>query len=163
MIEAIGAGLGSLKAAKDIVQALNGIQTAAAINDVKLTLQGHILEAQQGLFAAQEAQTASAQRVNELTAEIQRLRDWSSEKQRYELKNIGVGTFAYMLRPDERRDDPPYWLCTRCFDDGQKSILQFQGRGNDARQVVHSCSRCKATFATRPWVKPAYDAEPDED
>lgn len=40
MFAEISAGLGSLKTAKDFIQALNGIQTAAAVNDAKLTLQG---------------------------------------------------------------------------------------------------------------------------
>ena len=54
MLAEISAGLSSLKAAKDIVQGLNALKTEAAINGVKIELQGLILDAQQGLFAAQE-------------------------------------------------------------------------------------------------------------
>ena len=61
MLAEISAGLSSLNAAKDIVKALDGLKTQAAINEVKINLQGLILDAQQGLFAAQELQSSAAQ------------------------------------------------------------------------------------------------------
>lgn len=63
MIAEISAGLSGLKAAKDMLQALHGVQSAVAINEVKFALQGHLLEAQQGLFTVQEAQSAAAKRI----------------------------------------------------------------------------------------------------
>jgi hypothetical protein len=66
MLAEISAGLGSLKAAKDIVQGLSAAKTEAAVNGVKIDLQGLILDAQQGLFAAQEAQSADARRIADL-------------------------------------------------------------------------------------------------
>ena len=56
MLAEISMGLSSLKAASDILKGLNAANTQAAINDVKLVLQPHIIDAQQALAAANEAQ-----------------------------------------------------------------------------------------------------------
>ena len=70
MIAEISMGLSSLNAAKDIVKGLDSLRTEAAINEVKINLQGLILDAQQGLFSAQELQSEAAQRP-EATREVQ--------------------------------------------------------------------------------------------
>ncbi len=72
----VATGLSSLKAAFDIAKGLNALSDAVALNDAKIGLQGAILEAQSGLLAAQEAQTANLRRVGELEDEIVRLKDW---------------------------------------------------------------------------------------
>ncbi len=94
MLAEISAGLSSLKAAKDIVQGLNAAKTEAAIVGVKIELQGHILEAQQSLFAAQEAQLSDTRRIAELELMIVRLKDWTAEQERYRLTDTGQGALA---------------------------------------------------------------------
>lgn len=69
MIETVSVGLSSLKAAFDLAKGLNAVENAATINELKLSLQSHILEAQQSLFAAQEAQAATAKRIADLEAQ----------------------------------------------------------------------------------------------
>ncbi len=150
MLTEISAGLTSLKAAKDIVQGLNVAKTEAAINGVKIELQGLILEAQQGLFAAQEAQSSDARRIADLEQEIVRLKDWSSERQRYQLTQIDIASFAYMHKPGMEDGEPPHWLCTQCFDQGHRSILQpFETGGNQrgGAQTKHRCNRCNLTVS----------------
>lgn len=166
MIAEISAGLGSLKAAKDILQAMNGMQTAAAVNDIKLTLQGHMLEAQQGLFSAQEAQTAATRRIRELEEEIVRLKDWSAEKQRYQLHDVGRGALTYVPQPGMENGEPPHWLCATCFNHGRKSLMQNKGNGVGNRTAAErgldkrfACDTCKGSFSV-PWnVSPATDRE----
>ena len=126
MIAEISAGLSGLKAAKDMLQALHGVQSAVAINDVKFALQGYLLEAQQGLFAAQEAQSAAAKRIAELEQQIVQLKDWESEKQRYELKDTGQGSLAYALKEVVEGGEPEHWLCPACYQQGKKSILKHE-------------------------------------
>lgn len=157
MIAEIGAGLGSLKAAFDIAKGLNAVENAAALNEVKVTLQNHILEAQQGLFAAQQAEAATANRIAQLEAEIVRLKNWSGERERYELVSVGEGGFAYMLKPGMRGSEPPHWLCTQCVEDGKKSILQKQlSKAKDGNLGTYECPRCRATMATHWHRTPAY-------
>ncbi|MET3826553.1 hypothetical protein ABIC16_002246 [Sphingomonas sp. PvP055] len=165
MIAEISAGFSSLKAAKDMVQAMNGMQTAASINDVKLTLQGHILEAQQSLFAAQEAQSSSARRISDLEQEIVALKDWSAEKQRYQLHDIGRGAMAYVPKLGMLDGEPPHWLCVRCFGQCQKSFMQFKGNGAGNQTTAqrgldnqYACDICKASFRVSYNTSPNADA-----
>lgn len=128
MLTEISAGLNSLKAAKDILQALNGIQSANAVNEVKFNLQSHLLDAQQGLFAAQEAQAALTSRIRELEQRIVEMKDWEAEKGRYQLHDIGRGAMAYVVKPGMENGEPAHWLCVKCFSHGQKSFMQFKGQ-----------------------------------
>ena len=147
MIAEISAGLSGLKAAKDMIQALHGIQSAVAINDVKFALQGHLLEAQQGLFAAQEAQSAAAKRIAELEQQIVQLKDWEGEKQRYELKDTGQGSLAYALKEVVEGGEPAHWLCPHCYENRKKSILKHE-KLSAGRCETLSCHPCGLEIVT---------------
>ena len=88
----------------------------------------HGLFEPQGLLAAQEAQTASTDMIRELEQEIVRLKDWSAELERYELKKFYPGTVAYVLKPEMARGEPLHMLCKQCADHTQRSTLQPTGR-----------------------------------
>ncbi|RYG86467.1 MAG: hypothetical protein EON59_09875 [Alphaproteobacteria bacterium] len=161
MLAEISGGLSSLKAAFDIAKGLNAFENAAALNEVKLTLQNNILEAQQALFAAQQAEAATANRIAQLEAEIMRMKDWSAERERYELAYTGPrdGSLVYMLKPEMRGTEPAHWLCTCCFEAGKKSILQK--KGSDGNFATYACPFCKSTLATHWSRTPAYRDTPE--
>jgi len=158
MLAEISAGLSSLKAAFDLAKGLNAASAQADINEVKITLQEHIFSAQQALAAANEAQTAAAQRVRELEQEIVRLKDWSAEQQRYELKAIGERAVAYAEKQGVTDPKAPHWLCQPCFDGGHKAALQFSGManpgGNSGLMASWDCGRCKARVWTERYAHP---------
>jgi hypothetical protein len=142
MLAEISAGLSSLKTMKDIVQGMNAAKGEAAVNTVKIELQGLILDAQQGLFAAQEAQSADARRIAELEQEIMRFKDWSAEKQRYELKSMRGGSVAYSEKASVNARQSPHWLCANCFEQGRKSFMQKLGEVGP--HAIYECAACKA-------------------
>jgi hypothetical protein len=174
MLAEISAGLGSLKTMKDIVQGLNAAKNEAAINGLKIELQGLILDAQQGLFAAQEAQSSGAQRIAQLEQQIAAFEDWNTEKQRYQLQTIDRGAFAYMHKPGMNDGEPPMWLCQTCFDKRHKSALQYiaqdRGSGSAGGRGSHSrwgCNLCKAEVVvvytrrpSEPYVETNKPPEP---
>jgi hypothetical protein len=147
MITEITAALNGLKAAKDIVQGMHALQSEAAVNAVKIELQGLILDAHQGLFAAQQADTLSAQRIAELERKISDLETWKVEAARYELAEAGQGTLAYRLREGMQDGEPDHWLCPACYGRGSKSFLQpeirFPGRNH-----VLTCGTCSVELIT---------------
>jgi rubrerythrin len=155
MLAEIATGWQSLKAAKDIVQGLNALENVAAVNEVKVTLQSHILEAQQSLFAAQDAQTAAAKRISDLEEQIMQLKDWSRQAESYELVAIGNGGFAYMQKEGMRTTEPPHWLCANCFTNRKKSILQRQGTQGE-RERPWTCPNCRAGIQVHFTRKPEY-------
>lgn len=146
LVELSGA-IGGLKTALDIVKGLKSTADAVAINDAKIGLQGAIIDAQQGLMTAQEAQSAHLARIDKLEQDIVRLKNWAAEQKRYELSAIGGAAFAYILKDGMENGEPPHWLCQTCFQSGHKHILQFVktvqtngGRGTKSEWKCNSCS-----------------------
>ncbi len=141
MTAEIAAALTALKAASDITRALAGLRDAAIVQSKVIDLQQEILAAQASTLAVQEAQSALLQSVRDLEAEVAGLKAWHAEKQKYELTEVHTGVFAYKLKPDNGTAEPSHSLCSRCFQDGHKSILQSASRGSTK---VLNCLRCNA-------------------
>ncbi len=154
-IAEVSAAMTSLQIGKDLVAGLVGIRDTTKLNEVRIGLQGVILEAQQGLFAAQQAHSASDTRIANLEQEIVRLKDWSEEKARYELVAAAAGAFVYMQKEGMRTSEPAHWLCANCFGDGKKSILQSQRKEREPNKVW-LCPSCKATVVTSYMRNPEY-------
>jgi len=127
MIAEITTGIESLKAATDLLKLVNATATQAQINEAKIGLQQSLLDAQRALFAAQHTEAATADRIRDLENQIVQLKNWEREKERYELKAIYVGAFAYVPKPGMDQGEPPHWLCAHCFANGEKRFLQSTG------------------------------------
>jgi len=145
MLAEISAGLSSLKAISDIVKGLNATNIQASINEIKIGLQDHILEAQQALFAAQETQTGLIEQVRALEAKVTDLETWEAEKKRYALTDIGSGVLAYVLKEDMSGSEPPHHLCPNCYTNNEKSILQPETL-MPGIWPVEVCHNCSATY-----------------
>ncbi|MGO8865518.1 MAG: hypothetical protein ACLQME_03350 [Alphaproteobacteria bacterium] len=140
---AIGQGLSALKAATEIVKTMMGLRDSAKILENTVELNHKILSAQTALADAQAEQTNLTKTIRELEEEIARLKSWEAEKQRYELKSLGWGIFAYMLKPAMRGTEPPHWVCARCYKKGEISIIQ------------HGTHQVGPATARRGWFCPA--------
>jgi rubrerythrin len=84
------------------------------------------------------------ERIRKLEREVADFKAWESERQRYDLKDLGDGAFAQMLKPGMRGTEPPHWVCTNCYEHGHKATLQnvmVKGRGQ-----VWRCPSCKNTI-----------------
>jgi hypothetical protein len=134
MVSEIFAGISSLKAAFDMTQALHDIHDAAARDRAVIELQKEIL-------AAQAAQSQLLETVGELKKRVTELETWEAEKQRYDLKDVGRGSLAYVIKESMRGSEPPHQICANCYQHGRKSILQPRGRGMTKLLV---CAECKA-------------------
>ena len=128
------AGLSALKTAFDLAKGLKNIDDAVRRNAA-------VIELQEKILAAREAQSALLDRVSALEAEVTGFKTWEAEKQRYELKNVGFGAVAYMLKPNARGTEPPHWLCPNCYAKGQKAFFQSTGT-TVARNTVYRCPTC---------------------
>jgi hypothetical protein len=138
MVAEVFAGIGSIKAAFDIAKGLKDI------NDVTIR-NGAIIELQEKILAAREAQSALLERISELEKKVASFETWESEKQRYELKNVGAGSLAYVLKDDMRAGEEPHQICAACYQHGKKSILQPKAVYPDKTLY---CSECKAQIFT---------------
>lgn len=144
MVAEIYAGISALKSAIDIAQSLKNINDAAVRNRVAIELG-------EKLVAAYQLQLALLSRVDELEKEVVRIKASDTEKHRYELKSVGNGAVAYMLKPEARGSEPPHWLCPTCYDKGQKAYFQPSG-ARMQRAMVYRCKNCDGVLTTESEI-----------
>ncbi len=140
------AGVTSLRAALDIIKAMVSLRDAEAFRAKSIELQGVVLEAFEKAIEAREAHTQQSDRIRALEAEVANFKAWDAEKQRYELKAIGNGTVARILKRDARGTEPPHWLCPQCFEQRKKSFLQSANKV-ERGHLMMSCNACRLTIA----------------
>jgi Zn finger protein HypA/HybF involved in hydrogenase expression len=137
MVGEVLAGLGAFKTMLDTAKALKNMNDAAIRNAA-------VIELQEQILAAQAAQSELVEHVHALETEVTGLKNWDADKQRYELKEVYRGAFAYVLKPAESSVEPTHWLCPTCYNRHQKTILQY--KGNPARLRHYECPACHTTI-----------------
>ena len=133
MVGEVFAGLGAIKSAFDMAKALKEIDDATKRNAA-------VIELQERILTAQSAQASLIEHIGELEKKVGAFEKWEREKQRYELKNVGWGAFAYVLKKDERGAAPPHWICTKCYEHDRAVTLQLMF--NKGRGQVWTCPSC---------------------
>ncbi len=135
------AGLGIFKTLYDSAKALKDINDTAIRNAA-------VIELQEKILAAREAQAALLERVSELEKEVADFETWETEKQRYELTTTARGGLAYTLRPDAQGSEPPHKICAACYQRRKKSPLQLVPRSLVHMEVgvpaTYRCPECKS-------------------
>ena len=139
MVGEVMAGLGAIKTAFDLAKGLKDINDTAIRNTA-------IIELQEKILAAREQQSALLDRIGALEAEVARFKAWDAEKERYELKTIGHGAVAYMLKPEARSAEPAHWLCPNCYGHGKKAFYQPTG-AHIQRASVYRCQGCQGNIS----------------
>jgi len=134
MVGEVLAGLSAIKNAFDIAKGLKDIDDAARRNAA-------VIELQEKILAAQQAQVALVERIGELEKEVARFETWETQKKRYKLTDYGGGTFAYALKPEEAQGEPPHRICANCYESGHRAVLQFSHESG--QQDYFDCLRCK--------------------
>lgn len=152
IINEVGAVLGSLKLAGETIQTIVGLRDGTKIQTKVIELNGIILAAQSSAFAANLSQSALLDKVSALEQELVRLKKWDTDKQQYKLTQIGPGAFAYAPKPDADNAQVPHWLCVKCYDNSQRSMLQYQGRTPKNRESIYKCGTCKSELLV-PWSR----------
>jgi hypothetical protein len=133
MVAEVFAGLSAIKTAFDIAKGLKDIDDVARRNAA-------VIELQEKILVAQEAQSTLINRVSELEQEMARLKDWEADKKRYQLSDIGRGVVALALKPAMNNGEPPHYICADCAANGKKSYLQPHIRGPYYDQ--YKCNAC---------------------
>ena len=138
------AGLSAIKTAFDMTKALKDINDAAIRNAA-------VIELQEKILSAREAQTALLERIDDLEKEVTAFEKWETEKEESELKEIFARTFAYSIKESARGSRPPHLICASCYEDRKKSILQ---RADAAHLICPVCkTRIRFDQAAHPTVE----------
>lgn len=142
-LTAAGAAITATKAAFDLAKTILDVQGTVKVQAKAIELQQQILAAQQSALTASETQTALLRRIDELEAEIARLKEWNANKDDYRFEDVGSGSFVYSPKAEPTETKPNEWLCVPCFEAGQRGVLQNQGRTKDGQLSIFSCPKCK--------------------
>lgn len=138
--------IGGLKTAGDIAVSLGKLNTMAQVNAKAIELQQIILAAQSSAFSAQSEQFSLIERIRDLEKELADIKAWETEKQRYKLVEPWTGSVAYALKKSMSNSEPPHYICTKCYEDGRKSILNQTTE--EKRWTVYMCPVCKSKIPT---------------
>jgi hypothetical protein len=120
----ISGAVSSLKLAFDMTKTLGAIRDFTKLNETVIELQRVIMAAQSDALAAQSDQFSLLDRIRSLEGEIDSLKAWDAEKERYQLTEVAPRVFAYVLKVDASGSEPPHWICPACYQQSKKSILQ---------------------------------------
>jgi hypothetical protein len=153
MVGEIFAGLQSLKLVMDSLKALSEIRDETLRNDAIAAILSKLVQLNRDLLEADQAKAALTQEKRALEAKIMEMEKARSDLERYQLYTIGNGISVYMLKPDERGDAPPHWLCPGCYTNGKKAILQYvtqTGHGH-----LYRCGACNSRTVVG-WGRPEW-------
>ena len=143
-----------LKAAGDTAKGLVEIRDTVKFGDAIIKLQAQIMSAQQGALAAHQREVSMAEEIRDLKSRMAQLEAWDTEKQRYALKQVGTGAFAYSPKPDMKASEPDHWLCTQCFGNRKKSFLQAKARTRREDHTTYHCSVCRGEISVHYSAAP---------
>lgn len=148
--------LASLKAASTISRELIDLVSSKDASEKISEINAKILEAQGLALRTQADQFTLSKKVSELEEELENLKDFRREKQKYELTAVGDTAFVYASKPViDSGESTPHWLCSTCCDQNRKSILQFQNRDIlTIRLDVWKCHVCQAEIRVRGGTHP---------
>ena len=97
---------------------------------------------------ANSHQSALLERIRALEKEIADVKAWEATKQRYVMYSPSPGVFVYALKKECNGTEPAHWICTKCYEEGGKRILQ-KNFGGTGRRWLYVCLHCKSEIELR--------------
>ena len=144
-----GAALSSIKTAIEMVRGVHSLKTGTDINLAIISIQQTLLDAQSAALQDREKQMELLSTIAELSKRLDARNALEQDKGRYTLTEFPTGRFAYVLKPEAANGEPSHKLCTTCFNDGKKSILQVKQKHSGGESVI--CPTCKEALTLSPF------------
>jgi len=148
MVAEVFGGISAFKAMMDIAKAMKDMDSAAARNAA-------VIDLQEKIFTAQATQAELVARIGELEEQVRRFENWETEKDRYELHDLGQGHFVYRLKEGVEPPETPHQICADCYQRGKRSILQAE-TWYPGRAHVLTCKTCGSTVYTSGHPEPEH-------
>jgi hypothetical protein len=135
----IATTLSVISSAREFASLLINRKIDSAVTEKAIELQSGIISLQSEIMAMQAENQSLLQANNLLKDSLKKIEDWSLESERHELVEITKGVFVYKLKKTLTESCSP-WLCTNCFENQKKSILQWQGKNYGG--TFYQCPNC---------------------
>jgi Zn finger protein HypA/HybF involved in hydrogenase expression len=143
--------ISGLKLAGDIAKGMLELKSLTEVQGKVIELQATILGAQSSALSANADQAAMVAEIRELKEEIARVKAWEVQKLRYKLHSPWQGSVVYALKQSMSDSEPSHWICTNCYENGRKSILN-QIKDKESWYLA-ACPVCKSQVQS-PWRGP---------
>ena len=150
MVAEVFGSLSAIKSAFDIAKGLKDIDDATRRNAA-------VIELQEKILTAQQAQATLIETVSNLEKEVTSLKNWEADKARYQLTELGPGVVVLSVKEAMRNGEPFHRICANCASAGKKSYLQQHVRGTSVDR--YKCNSCgeelsvdKGRISPTPYV-----------
>jgi hypothetical protein len=152
MYAEINSAVQAAKALFEIVKANKGLteynEIVAAVSEVNTKL----MSATGVALASQEKQMSLTNRISDLEKEIEDLKNWNHEAERYHLTALCADITVFSLKPGMENGEPQHKLCTACFGKRQKGYLQFGGIVGSG--AIYKCNLCDKIIYDHSQILP---------
>ena len=122
-VGSVAAVVGSLKTVQQMASGLFELRDKALIQSRVIELNQAIIDAQSSALLAQETEALLRQEIRSLKSQIADFEAWEATAQKYELKELMPGHFAYTLKSSMKGSEPAHQLCANCFQQRQNVIM----------------------------------------
>ena len=147
---AISQGLAAVKTLSDITKTAFGLRDSAKLLEAQVEFNRQLAAVQTALATAQNEQSTLTQTIRDLEKKIADFETWEADKQEYQMQNLPSGTIVYVLKPDAQTSKPAHYICTKCYEHRNRSILQIIptsiASGTLAIPRKYRCPECKSEF-----------------
>jgi len=129
-----------------LAEKLASAKSAAERNSALIEFQKALIGAQ-GITMSLQAENRSLLAAHdELEKQVVRLKDWSAEREQYELRMVAPGVFCQVAKGAVGHPEAMHKYCATCFEDRIKSILQTERihRQPGGFGMSMTCVRCKS-------------------
>lgn len=142
----------AVSAYRAAAQTLDEAKIASATNELQIQLThlgAEVIAMQKERVQATEREGAALRAKNDLADKVRELERRASERDRYELVDVFMGSFAYKLKSSSSNGEPVHYVCQSCLDNrDMKVVLQRHiSGGKDAK-----CPECNTGF-TFNWYR----------
>jgi hypothetical protein len=138
----------SLKTAFDLLKGIRKITQDMEITEKVVELQSVIISLQANILSMQAEHEELLNLKTDLEKKLMEYEKWDKEKTNYALTEISAGVFVYSRKKDQKPSEPDHWLCTKCFEDKRKSILQSRSSS------LYFCPQCGTELSLRDRQPP---------
>ena len=141
--------LTSLKTATEILKNVHTNKQTKELRESVQNLQSALIDTQTEAIAVLSHMTELRTENDRLRARLKAIEDWNSQENRYLMvcpwKNSGQ---VYALKKIEASGEPPHYLCTNCFHQRRKSILNPVVQRGSGSFIALVCPLCKSSLDT---------------
>lgn len=140
-IAEVSAIVTGIKATIEVAKGLKSSYDAHTITQAQSEILERLLAIQMDALALQEKHSTLINEKDELAKKLVQFEQWEKTESEYELQEIERGKFVYSSKNSQQSKKPTHWLCTQCWEDRKKSILQASHHTESEAEYI--CPRCK--------------------